>query len=254
MPEWMELERWLGMPLEASAHAAEVDYLMGLVHWLMIVLFLFWAPYFIYTLIRFRHSKHPRANYHGTKSRFSTYLEGGVVLAEVGLLFGFAIPIWGELRDETPPEAEAVLVEVVGEQFAWNVHYPGEDRIFGRRDPELIDAMTNPLGLDRTDLYAQDDLVTMGELHLPVNRPVLVRLTSKDVIHSFFLPELRVKQDAIPGLSIPVWFVPTRTGDYEIACAQLCGVGHYRMRGYVTIHEPEEYEAWLQAAREDQPM
>jgi cytochrome c oxidase subunit 2 len=146
---------------------------------------------------------------------------------------------------------------VVGEQFAWNVHYPGPDGEFGRTDPTLVDQQTNPLGIDRSDPAAQDDLTTINQLHLPVNRPAIVHLSSKDVIHSFMLNEFRVKQDAVPGIDIPAHFTPTVTTDemrerlgdpkfnYEIACAQLCGLGHFRMRGFVHIDTPEEYQAWL---------
>jgi cytochrome c oxidase subunit 2 len=112
--------------------------------------------------------------------------------------------------------------------------------------------------VDRSDSAATDDVTTLNQLYLPVNKPVIVKLRSKDVIHSFNVPEFRVKQDAIPGLTIPVWFIPnvttaemrTRTGNpefqYEIACAQLCGLGHFRMRGFVTVLPPEEFQKWLE--------
>lgn len=252
--DWLDLSNYLGLPEGASSHAAGLDHMLGLVHWLMLILFLVWAPFFIYTLFRFRQSKHPKALYEGTKSRLSTFLEGGVVLAEVGLLFGFAIPVWGELRGELPAEADATVVHVVAEQFAWNIHYPGADGVFGRRDPELVDPVSNPLGLDRSDPNAQDDITTLNELHVPVDKPAVIYLSSKDVIHSFGLPVMRVKQDVIPGLVIPVWFVPTQAGDSEIACAQLCGLGHYRMRGYLTVHTAEDYEAWLRTSAGEQAL
>ena len=247
MAEWLDLSNYLGLPENAAAHGAELDYMLGLVHWLMIILFLIWAPFFLYTLWRFRASRSPRADYHGVKSHLSTYQEVGVVVAELVLLFGFAIPTWADLRDDSsyPTEEESTVVHVIGEQFAWNVHYPGADGIFGSREAELVDLQTNPIGLNRDDPNGADDIVTVNELNLPVNKPVIVHLSSKDVIHSFGLPVMRVKQDAIPGLTIPVWFVPTKTGDWEIACAQLCGVGHYRMRGYLTVQSQEDFEAWL---------
>lgn len=252
--EWLDISKYMGLPPGASAHAAQIDHMLSLVHWLMLLLFVIWAPFFIYTLIRFRRSRNPQANYFGTRSHLSNYLEGGVIVAECVLLFGFAFPVWGELRNQFPSEEESAVVHVIGEQFAWNMHYPGADGIFGRRDIALIDVVTNPIGLDMEDPYARDDIVTLNELHLPVNRPAIIYLTSKDVIHSFALPEMRVKQDVIPGLDIRIWFVPTRTGESEIACAQLCGIGHYRMRGYVTIHTPEEYEAWLNQAAAEQVL
>jgi cytochrome c oxidase subunit 2 len=135
-------------------------------------------------------------------------------------------------------------VKVVGEQFAWNVQYPGPDGKFGRTDISLV-AADNPLGLDRRDPAAKDDVTTINQLNLPVDRPILVHLMSKDVIHSFGLYEMRVKQDAIPGMSIPVWFIPNRVGAYEITCSQLCGLGHFRMRGFVTVQTAADFQKWM---------
>ena len=103
----------------------------------------------------------------------------------------------------------------------------------------------NALGLDRNDPDGKDDITTINQLNLPVDKPILVHLSSKDVIHSFGLIEMRVKQDAIPGMDIPVWFIPNKTGEFEIACSQLCGLGHYRMRGFVSVKTQADYDAWL---------
>ena len=142
-----------------------------------------------------------------------------------------------------PSASEAVVVRLVGEQFAWNVHYPGPDGRFGRTDIKLVSA-DNPLGLDRRDPDAKDDITTINQMNLPVDRPILVQLSSKDVIHSLGLIEMRVKQDAIPGMTMPVWFIPNRIGEYEIACSQLCGLGHFRMRGFVTVQSAADYQKW----------
>ena len=101
------------------------------------------------------------------------------------------------------------------------------------------------MGLDPSDPAGRDDITTLNQLHLPVGKTALIYLTSRDVLHSFFIPVMRVKQDVIPGMRIPVWFTPVKTGQWEIACAQLCGLGHYRMRGFLTIHTLEEYEKWV---------
>jgi cytochrome c oxidase subunit II len=167
-----------------------------------------------------------------------------VVVVEAILLIFFAIPAWAKRVSNFPPESSATVVRVVGEQFAWNVHYPGPDGRFGRTDISLM-AADNPLGLDRSDPAAKDDVTTINQLTLPVDKPVLVHLSTKDVIHSFGLYEMRVKQDAVPGLEIPVWFIPNRIGDYEITCSQLCGLGHYRMRGFVNIKSQADYQAFL---------
>jgi cytochrome c oxidase subunit 2 len=210
----------------------------------MAVLFVGWGTFFIYTLIRFRASRHPRADYGGVKSHFSTYVEVGVALVEAILLVGFAIPAWANRVDDIPNESDAVVVRVIAEQFAWNAHYPGADGVFGRTDIKLV-AAENPIGLDRTDPAAKDDITTINQLNLPVNRPILIHLSSKDVIHSFSLNQMRVKQDAVPGVSFPVWFTATKTGVWEINCSQLCGLGHYRMRGFYSIKTQQDYDNWL---------
>jgi cytochrome c oxidase subunit 2 len=235
----------LGLPPAASAHAAEIDHINVLVHWLMLVLFVGWGAFFIYTLVRFRRSAHPVADHHGVKGAFSKWVEGGVLAVEVILLVFFSIPAWNARVEAFPSETESTIVRVVGEQFAWNIHYPGPDRRFGKTDVKLVSA-DNPIGLDRNDADAKDDITTINQLNLPVNKPVIVHLSSKDVIHSFGLPQMRVKQDAIPGIVHNVWFTPTMTGEWEIACSQLCGLGHYRMRGFYTIQSDSDFAAWLQ--------
>ena len=205
------MTEWLGLPALASAHGGQIDDMIGWVHVFMLILFVGWGGFFSYCLIRFRRSRHPVANYAGVKSHTSSYLEIGVALVEAVLLFGFAIPLWAARVDAMPSESQALLVRVTAEQFAWNVHYAGPDGKFGRTDIKLLDVQANPLGLDRSDPAAKDDVTTLNQLYLPVNKPIIVRLRSKDVIHSFGVPELRVKQDAIPGLTIPIWFVPTVT-------------------------------------------
>ncbi len=245
------MEELLGLPPLASEHGAAIDNLIGMIHWLMLVLLVGWGIYFIYTLIRFRAKRQPVADYQGVKSHYSTYIEAGVAIIEVILLVGFALPIWGTVRNDLPAENESTVIRVVAEQFAWNIHYPGADGIFGKTSFDLVDAELNPLGLDRDDPNAVDDITTINVLHIPVNKPVLIQLSSKDVIHSFALPVMRVKQDAVPGMEIPVWFVPIKIGNWEIACAQLCGLGHYRMRGFLTVESAEDYEAWLAAEAEN---
>jgi cytochrome c oxidase subunit 2 len=266
------MTEWLGLPPLAAAHGGQIDSLIGLIHVFMFILFVGWGGFFLYALFRFRQSRNPVADYKGVTSNRSTYSEIGVAVVEAIILVGFAIPLWAARVDAMPPESEALVVQVTGEQFAWNVHYPGPDRVFGRTDIKLLDLQSNPLGLDRSDAAAMDDVTTVNQLYLPVNRPVIVRLRSKDVIHSFGVPEFRVKQDAVPGFTIPIWFIPTvttadmrtRTGNpdfqYEIACAQLCGLGHARMRGFVTVQSGEEFQKWMdeavaeQAAAADDPF
>jgi cytochrome c oxidase subunit 2 len=235
---------WLGLPVQASAHAAELDHMTVLVHWLMLIMFVGWSVFFLFVLVRFRKGANPQASYSGAKGKIAKGTEILVAIVEIVLLVGYAIPAWASRVQELPSGSEAVIVRVVAEQFAWNVHYPGRDGMFGRADSKLVTA-ENPLGLDRSDPNAKDDIATINQLNLPIDRPALVHLSSKDVVHSFGLYEMRIKQDVIPGLEIPVWFVPTRAGNYEIACSQLCGLGHYRMRGFVSIQSQGEFDAWM---------
>ena len=235
---------YFGMPIQASAHAAEIDHMTVLVHWLMLLLFVGWGAFFVFVLVRFRKGANPVASYAGAKGKISKGLEIGIAVIEVVLLVFYAIPAWATRVRDFPADSEAVVVRVTGEQFAWNAHYPGNDGRFGRRDIKLV-GTDNPIGLDRTDADAKDDITTVNQLNLPVNRPVLVHLSSKDVIHSFGLIEMRVKQDAIPGMDIPVWFIPNRIGEYEVSCSQLCGLGHYRMRGFVSVKTDADFKTWL---------
>jgi cytochrome c oxidase subunit 2 len=236
--------QWLGLPVQASAHAAEVDHIMVLIHWLMVSLFVGWSVFFVYVLIRFRRGRSPRASYTGARGRFASVVEVGVLASEIALLAFFSIPFWSANVDAMPPNAPSTEVRVVAEQFSWNFHYPGADGKFGRTSITLVDP-ENPLGLDRTDPAAKDDITTINQLHLPVGRIAIIHLSSKDVVHSLGMPEMRVKQDAIPGIVQPVWFTPTKTGRWEIACSQLCGLAHYRMKATYTIHTAEQYEEWL---------
>ncbi len=234
-------------PTDASAHGAELDSMTMLVHWLMLVLFVGWGVYFIYVLFRFRAGRNPEADHVGVTGHYSTWSEVGVAVVEAVLLVGFAIPAWAAWVSPHPDDADPLVVRVIGEQFAWNVHYPGPDGDFGGTDVHLV-SPANPIGLDPEDPVGADDVVAINQLRLPVDRPITVMLSSKDVIHSFALPVMRVKQDAIPGMEVAVRFTAVKTnGDerWEIACAQLCGLGHYRMRGFLTILEQDAYQTWL---------
>ena len=256
-----KLSNYLGLPSVGSSHGLEMDYMQGWVHWLMLILFIGWGSFFIFTVIKFRANANKNADYEGVKSQFSKYVEIAVIAFEAFLLIGFAYPIWSEAKTDVPNvKNDTIEVRVIAQQFAWNIHDPGADGKFGITRPELVDEETNPVGIDRNSPTGADDIVTINQLHLPVNKLAMIYLSSKDVIHSFFLPEMRVKQDAIPGMSVPVFFTPTKTTKeflseikgsprdskgYEIACAQLCGNSHYRMRGFLTVDSEEDYEAFL---------
>ncbi len=243
------INEFIGLPPNASEHGFQIDHIIEFSHWFMGALFVGWSAFLIYVLIRFHKSRHPVADHEGVKSGISTHLEFAVVLIDAVLLIGFAIPLWGRFVNDFPDTKDAILVHAVGQQFNWNFHLPGPDGQFGKRDINLV-SNSNPLGLDANDPAAKDDLVAIGELHVPVDRPVIVETSSKDVIHNFAVPHMRVAQDAIPGQIIPLWFRPIKTGTYEIVCGQLCGLGHYGMKGSLVVDNPEEYQAWLKERAE----
>jgi cytochrome c oxidase subunit II len=238
------INEWIGLPPNASEHGYQIDHIIEFCHWFMGALFIGWSAYFIYVLLRFRKGRHPVADHEGVKSGISTHLEFSVVLIEAVLLIAFAVPLWAKRVNEFPSTKDAILVHVIGQQFNWNFHLPGPDGQFGRRELDLV-SNSNPLGLDSNDPASKDDLVVLGELHVPVNRSVIMELSSKDVVHNFALPHMRMAQDAIPGQIIPMWFKPVKTGTYEVICGQLCGLGHYSMKGSLVVDSAADYQTWL---------
>ncbi|MSQ45435.1 MAG: hypothetical protein EXR24_00425 [Ignavibacteria bacterium] len=204
------MREFLNLPLDASENGYKIDEMIALIHWIMFILAIGWSVFFYYSIYKFRKSKNPVANYTGVTSKTSTWLEVAMVVFETILLIAFAIPLWAERVVEFPAKEESTIVRIIGEQFAWNVHYPGVDGKFGRTDVSLITA-DNPIGIDRENEDAKDDVITNNQLNIPVNKPVIIYLGSKDVIHSLSFPVLRAKHDAMPGQLIPMWFKPVKT-------------------------------------------
>jgi cytochrome c oxidase subunit II len=248
------MEKLLGLPVLASEHGKDVDNLIIYVHWLMIILFVGWLAYFAYALFRFHRSRNPKADYVGVKSHASNWIEGAVAVVEGVLLVGVAIPLWAKAVDKFPADSESSVIQVAAQQFAWNVRYPGKDGVFGKQEMKLISA-ANVFGTvpAEVDPKGADDITGLNEIHVPLVKnakgeikPVIAYITSKDVIHSFKIIALRVTQDAIPGMRVPVWFRPTQEGRYQINCAQLCGNGHYSMSaGFLIVENQEAYDKWL---------
>jgi cytochrome c oxidase subunit 2 len=246
------MSKLLGLPVLASEHGRQVDDLIIYVHWLMGVLFVGWLAYFAYTLFRFHRSRNPKADYFGVRSHFSSYIEGAVALVEGVLLVGVAIPFWARAVEKFPKESESTVIQVVAQQFAWNFRYPGKDGTFGRQDMHMVTA-DNVFGVDPKDEHGKDDVQTLNEIHVPLvkgpdgnNKPVIIFISSKDVIHSFKLIAMRVTQDAIPGMRIPIWFRPTQEGRYQINCAQLCGNSHSSMSGgFLVVESQQAFDKWL---------
>jgi cytochrome c oxidase subunit 2 len=287
----------------------------------MAVLFVGWGIFFTYCLLKFRSRSGHAAAYSQIKAKPSKYAEIIVVAIEAFLLIGLSMPVWAKYRNDPPtPDKDPLVVRVVAQQFAWNFHYPGPDGKFGRCKPALVNETSKPIGLDKEDPNAKDDVTTINNFFIPKGRSILVRLSSKDVIHSFAVPLLRVKQDANPGMEIPVWFEATETTEevqrrlvhtvelpktaddilhwlgrnnrmsamaditkdgkvvlpafaaldkeglkklvdagvteasvaptdpINIQCAQLCGLGHYRMMGQMKILEKDAFATWYSTA------
>ena len=169
-----------------------------------------------------------------------------LVTAGIMLIFTVnALSLWAQVTGPAP--AGALVVEVTGQQFAWNVRYPGPDGVLGRTDYAQA-SQDNPIGLVADDPGSKDDIVLLNSLYLPQDRPVRVQIRSLDVIHSFFLPNFRVKQDAMPGMTIEIWFVPKQAGAYDLGCAEHCGLGHYRMRGKVHVVAAADFDRLLAEA------
>jgi len=228
----------------ASVEGRDNDTLMYLIHGLILVLFVGWAIYFIVVLIKFRKSNHPTVTHAPHAHKISSTIEWGVAAFEFLLLFAFSIPFWAVHQASMPTGKNIMEVKVVAQQFAWNVHYAGPDGRFGHTGAKFL--YDNPIGLDPNDPDGKDDITTMNQIYLPVDKPVIIRLTSKDVIHSFGVPAMRIKQDAIPGMTTSVWFTPSKIGQFEIACSQLCGTGHYRMRGIINVLSQSDFDQWIQ--------
>ncbi len=239
------MEKLLGLPVLASEHGKDVDQLIIYMHVLMGLLFAGWLAYFVYVLFRFRKSRHPKADYAGVTSHASSWIEGAVALVEGVLLIGVAIPLWAKATDAFPKENESTVLQVVGQQFNWTARYPGKDGVFGKQDMRLVTA-ENLFGVDPADKNGKDDAQVGSEFHVVVNKPVIAYISSRDVIHSFKIIAMRVTQDAIPGMRIPIWFKPTREGRYQINCAQLCGNSHSAMTaGMLVVESQAAFDKWV---------
>lgn len=253
MIEWFA-RNILFMPELASKHGQTVDALMVYVHWLMIALFIGWTLYFLYVLWRFSAKRNPKAEYEGSKSHLPKGIEIGVVLAEAFLLLVVAMPIWAKNVQQFPKPEESTVIQIMAQQFAWNARYPGLDGKFGRQDMKLI-SNDNIFGVDTNDIAGKDDVQVLNEIHVVVDKPVLIYLSSKDVIHSLKLVAMRLTQDAIPGLRIPCTFTPTKLGRYQIECAQLCGNGHAAMAGgFIVVQSQDDFDKWLRSKTPAAPV
>ncbi len=237
------ITKYLGMAPVAAVHAQGLDNLLWYVHVLMAVLFVGWLIYFLYVIVRFRKSRNPKADYHGVRGHASSYAEAMVAIVELVLLVFFAIPLWASAVAKFPDAKDSLVLNVIGSQFSWRARYPGADKIFGKQDARMVTA-ENPNGLDLKDPNTKDDFEVVNDIVVPVDKDVIVNVSSMDVIHCFAIKPMRVTQDAIPGLKLATHFKATGTGIYPINCAQLCGNSHFAMRGTLTVKTQAEYDKW----------
>jgi cytochrome c oxidase subunit 2 len=238
-----DINHWFGITQNASEHGGLVDHMLGFVHWFMLFLFIGWSIFLIIAFTKFRQSKNPKADYHGVRGHASTHIEIGVVIVEAILLLGFAFPLWSRQADDFPTSPDTIKMRALGEKFLWNFQYPGSDLMLSAWNPRLI-SPANQVGRDLQDPNGKDDFVNPGTMKLPVNRPVIVDVASKDVIHNLAIVPMRAAQDACPGVKAHMWFKPVRTGTWDIICGQLCGPGHAQMKAVLEVMPAKDFEDW----------
>lgn len=210
------------LPESASTYAGKVDQLFWVILWITGFFFFLVQICLLVFVFKYRSKPGRTAEY----SHGNTLIEVIWTIIPALILLGLTIGsqrVWAEIRYPKQAPATSIKINVLAEQFAWNVTYPGPDGAFG----------------------SPDDINTINQLHIPVGTPVQINLTAKDVIHSFYVPEFRMKQDALPGMENSIWVEATKAGQYEIRCAELCGLGHYRMKGFVTTEPLADFQTWL---------
>ncbi len=246
---WYLMKNRIGFPPLASEHGKLIDSLFNTTLIITGIAFLATQFLLVYFAFKYRRSKEGNEKafwYPHNKKLEIIWTVIPAIIFTVLIIYGQRG--WSDLFGDIPEDA--FTVEITGEQFAWNIRYPGDDGEFGDTRHELI-SQNNPLGLDPGDPKGSDDIVTLNDIRIPLNHPVLFKIRSKDVLHSVFMPNFRVKMDAVPGMTTTFWFVPTESGEFELACAELCGLGHYRMRAYVTVKPMHELQTWMAAQREN---
>ena len=209
------------LPPAASTFASDIDFMFNLIAIITGIAFVVVEVGLVWFVVQYRWRPDRKAHYtHGsTKAEVIWTAVPAVTVVVLGIMSN---GIWVKIKGRGAAPPEAMQVAVGAKQFEWRMTYPGPDG----------------------QLETADDFTVLKQLHLVVNRPVKLLLEAEDVIHSFFVPQFRVKQDAVPGKVIDVWFQPTQTGEFELACAELCGHGHYDMGARVIVHTQEEYDAW----------
>jgi cytochrome c oxidase subunit 2 len=226
-----------------ASNWGQMDDTLVITLWICGFVFVAITLFMAYAIIRFRHSEGRRAAYEPENKKLEWWLTGVTTVGIVSMLVP-GLYVWAKFVDVPK---DALRVEAVGQQWQWSFRFPGKDGRLGSVDTKFIGG-DNPFGLHSGNPYGQDDiLIQNNEVHLPLGKPIQVLLRAKDVLHDFYVPHFRVKMDVVPGLVTSLWFTTTRTGAFEIACAEYCGVGHHTMRGKVIVEEEGAFLAWLDA-------
>lgn len=239
---------WWPLPGTITEHARQVDAQYNLTLWVTGVIFLLAQVALGYAVFKFGAKRSAPAAHTRGSDRWELLWTIATTVLFVGLTF-MGYTVWAEARfteaASARPADDRLIVEVVGQQFVWNMRYAGADGKFGPTDIKLIDdSLGNPLGVNRDHADGKDDII-VPRMAVPVNREVELVLKTKDVLHNFFVPEMRIKLDTVPGITGIMRFTADKTGTYEIVCSELCGLGHYKMRSFLDVMEPDAYEKWL---------
>ena len=228
---------------EIASNWEFIDLTIMVTYWICGIAFVLLGLFMAYCVWKFGYNENRRAVYDPENPRLESWLTGITAIGVV-IMLAPGLIVWD---DYVNVPTDAMEVEVLGEQWTWKFRFPGEDGVFGTTDILRSDTL-NPFGMRNEDPYGEDDiLINSSTLALPLNRNIKVLLRSKDVLHDFWVPEIRAKMDMVPGMITYFWFEPTRVGDYEILCAELCGRGHHSMRGEMSILESDKFKEWLGA-------
>lgn len=235
------LSPWYFTPIASNWDT--VDATVDVTFWVTGVVFVAVNLFLAYAIIRYRHRKGNKAHYEPENRKLEWWLTG-ITSVGIAAMLAPGLSVWAKFV--TVPE-DASVVEVLGQQWAWSYRFPGKDGELGASDAHLI-SVDNPFGMDPNDPLGQDDvLVAHPQLHLPIDKPVKLLLRAKDVNHQFAVPQFRMKMDMVPGMVTFFWLTPTRTGEFDVLCEQLCGVAHFAMRGRVVVNTQEDFDKWLDA-------
>ena len=226
---------------EIASNWGYIDNAILITFWITGFVFVAVLLFMTYCVLKFRHQEGRRAAYEPENKKLEWWLTGLTTVGIVAMLTP-GLFVWNDFINV--PD-DATEIEVIGKQWDWAYRLPGEDGVLGKTDARFID-FDNPLGIDPNDANGRDDvMVEFADIHLPIDQPVKVLLRSIDVLHDFYVPEFRAKMDMVPGTTTFFWLTPTRTGRFDVLCFELCGTGHYAMRGNVVVDSAEDYQVWL---------